>query len=179
VRDLDGVRATTPVRTCWDLAQWLDLVEAVVIIDLLIRRRLVTVADLEAYAFRRKGARGWRRFLRAATLADPGAESPQESRLRVRLVLAGVPAPVTQYVIERAGRFVARVDLAWPDYKVAVEYDGLWHAADHQFHRDRQRLNRLLGADWVVLHITSKQMRENFDAFATELKSLLRRRKRS
>jgi hypothetical protein len=129
VRQLDGMGVTTPVRTSWDLAQWLDLVEAVAIIDLLIQRRLVTVADLEAYATRRSGHRGWRRLLRAATLADPGAESPRESRLRVRLVLAGVPAPVTQYLIQRGGRFLARVDLAWPEQKVAVEYDGLWHAA--------------------------------------------------
>jgi len=176
VRDLDGVRVTTPVRTCWDLAQWLDLVEAVVVIDLLIRRRLVTAADLEAYATRRGGHRGWRRLLRAATLADPGAESPQESRLRVRLVLAGVPAPVTQYVIERGGRFLARVDLAWPEQKVAVEYDGLWHAADDQLHRDRQRLNRLLGADWIVLHVTAKRLREDFEGFAAELRAALRRR---
>jgi very-short-patch-repair endonuclease len=179
VRDLDGVRVTTPARTCWDLAQWLDLVEAVVVIDQLIQRRLVTAADLEAYAFRRRGARGWRRLLRATTLADPGAESPQETRLRVRLVLAGVPAPVTQYVVERDGRFVARVDLAWPEAKVAVEYDGLWHAADGQIHRDRQRLNRLVAAGWVVLHVTSKRLRDDFPAFAAELKSALRARARS
>jgi very-short-patch-repair endonuclease len=176
MREFDGVRMTTPARTCWDLAQWLDLVEAVVIIDVLIRRRLVTVADLEGYASRRRGARGWRRLLRAATLADPGAESPQESRLRVRLVLAGVPAPVTQYVIEHDGRFLARVDLAWPEHKVAVEYDGLWHAADDQIHRDRQRLNRLVGADWIVLHVTSKRLRDDFEAFVAELKAALRRR---
>jgi hypothetical protein len=176
VRELNGVRVTTPVRTCWDLAQWLDLVEAVVVIDLLVQRRLVTVTDLEAYATRRRGARGWRRLLRAATLADPGADSPQESRLRVRLVLAGVPAPVTQYVIERGGRFLARVDLAWPEQKVAVEYDGLWHAADDQIHHDRKRLNRLAGTDWLVLHVTSKRLRDDFEGFVAELRSALRRR---
>ncbi|MDQ7908863.1 DUF559 domain-containing protein [Phytohabitans sp. ZYX-F-186] len=176
VRDLDGVRVTTPVRTCWDLAQWLDLVEAVVVIDLLLRGRLLTVADLRAYAARRRGARDWRRLLRAATLADPGAESPQESRLRVRLVLADVPVPVTQYVIERDGRFLARVDLAWPAQKVAVEYDGLWHAGQDQIHHDRQRLNRLLGADWIVLHVTSKRLRDDLDGVVAELKAALRRR---
>lgn len=176
VRELRGVRVTTPARTCWDLARWLDLVEAVVIIDRLLRRRLVTVADLEAYAARHQGHRGWRQLLRAATLADPGAESPQESRLRVRLVLAGVPAPVTQYVIERNGRFVARVDLAWPEHKVAIEYDGLWHAAEDQIHHDRQRLNRLVGADWIVLHVTARRLREDFDGVVAEVRAALRRR---
>jgi len=177
-RDVGGVRVTTPARTCWDLAQWLDLVEAVAVIDVLIRRRLVTVADLEVYAARRRGSRGWRRLLRAATLADAGAESPQESRLRVRLVLAGLPAPVTQYVIERGGRFLARVDLAWPEFKVAVEYDGLWHADPNQIHRDRRRLNGLVGADWIVLHVTSQRLRDDFEGFVAELRAALRRRAR-
>ena len=68
----------------------------------------------------------------------------------MRLVLAGLPAPVTQLVVGRVGRFVARLDLAWPHLKVAVEYDGLWHDDPEQFHRDRRRLNRLLGEDWIV-----------------------------
>lgn len=176
VRDLRGVRVTTPARICWDVSQWLDTVEAVVVIDTLVRSRLVTVAALEAFAMARKGTRGWRRVLGAAALADAGAESPQETRLRVRLVLDGVPRPVTQYVIQRHGAFIARVDLAWPEHKVAVEYDGMWHAAGDQIHRDRQRLNRVLGADWVVLHVTVQRLRDDFDGFAAELKAALRRR---
>jgi hypothetical protein len=176
VRDLAGVRVTTVLRTCWDLAQWLDTVEAVVLLDILVRRRLVTVADLETYAGRRRGTRGWRRLVKAATLVDAGAESPQESRLRVRLVQAGIPAPVTQYVVEQAGQFLARVDLAWPQYKVAVEYDGLWHAAGDQIHRDRRRLNKMLGSDWIVLHVTAQRLREDFDGFLAELRAVLHRR---
>jgi very-short-patch-repair endonuclease len=178
VRELQGVRTTTPARTCWDIAQWLDTVEAVVVIDMLLRSRLVTVADLEAIAAARKGTRGWRRLLWAVTLADAGAESPQETRLRVRLVLGGVPRPVTQYVIERRGTFVARVDLAWPEHKVAVEYDGVWHAAGEQIHRDRRRLNRVLGAGWVVLHVTAQRLRDDFDGFVAELKAALRQASR-
>ncbi|GAA4707936.1 type IV toxin-antitoxin system AbiEi family antitoxin [Phytohabitans rumicis] len=178
VRDLNGVRVTTPVRTCWDLAQWLDVVETVVLLDILVRRRLVTVADLETYARGKRGTRGWRRLITAATLVDPGAESPPESRLRVRLVQAGLPRPVTQYVIERDGAFVARVDLAWPAYKIAVEDDGTWHAASDQLHRDRRRLNRVLGADWVVLHVTAQRLRDDFAGFVEEVRAALRSRAR-
>jgi very-short-patch-repair endonuclease len=178
VRDLNGVRVTTAARTCWDLAQWLDVVEAVVLLDILVRQRLITVAELEKYAGQRRGSRGWQRLVTAAALVDAGAESPQESRLRVRLVRAGIPAPVTQYVIERAGRFVTRVDLAWPECKVAVEYDGLWHSAGDQIHRDRRRLNRVLGSDWIVLHVTAQRLREDFDGFLAELRAVLHRRAR-
>jgi very-short-patch-repair endonuclease len=174
-----GINVTSPVRTCWDLARWRDVVEAVVVIDALLASRLTDVPTLREYALSRAGRRGWRSLLRAVDLADAGAESPQESRTRVRLVLAGVPRPETQWVVADQGRFVARLDLAWPQFKVAVEYDGLWHDDLEQFHRDRRRLNRLLGGDWLVLHVTGKRLREDFDGFLAEVRAALRARSRS
>lgn len=176
---LDGLRVTSPLRTCWDLACWLDVVEAVAVIDSLIAHRALAAGQLRDHALSRTGDRGWRRSLRAAELADGGAESPQESRLRVRLVLAGLPRPRTQYVITRAGRFVARVDLAWPELQVVIEYDGVWHHDPGQFHRDRQRLNRILGADWLVLHVTAKRLRDDFPGFLAEVRDALRTRRRA
>jgi very-short-patch-repair endonuclease len=55
-------------------------------------------------------------------------------------------------------RFVARVDFAWPDRKVAVEYDGLWHAEDGQFAKDRQRLNQLQAEGWRIVFVTAGDM---------------------
>ncbi|MEU8131248.1 hypothetical protein AB0B68_28885 [Micromonospora sp. NPDC049049] len=159
--DRAGVTVTSPARTCWDLARWLDVIEAVVVIDAMLANRLTTTPALREYALSRAGRRGWRSLLRAVDLADAGAESPQESRTRVGLVSAGLPRPETQWVVAEQGRFVARLDLAWPQFKVAVEYDGLWHDDPEQFHRDRQRLNRLLGGDWIVLHLTAKRLRDD------------------
>ncbi|MFG2046900.1 endonuclease domain-containing protein [Micromonospora sp. NPDC048935] len=174
--DRAGLRVTSPARTCWDLAQWLDVVETVVVLDSMLARRLTDVPTLREYALSRAGRRGWRSLLRAVDLADAGAESPQESRTRVRLVLAGLPRPETQWVVADKGRFVARLDLAWPQFKVAVEYDGLWHDDPEQFHRDRQRLNRLLGCGWIVLHVTAKRLRDDFDGFVAEVRAALRAR---
>ncbi|MGB2569127.1 endonuclease domain-containing protein [Micromonospora citrea] len=176
VQRLDGCAVTTPVRTCWDVANWLDLTEAVALIDSLRHVHAVTLPELEKYLSQHRGERGWRKFAEAVSLSDGGAESVPESRLRVRLVRAGLPRPVTQHVIERAGRFIARVDLAWPELKIAIEYDGLWHHDPAQLHRDRQRLNKLLGEEWIVLHVTSKRMREDFDAFLAEVEAALRSR---
>ncbi|RAO05626.1 uncharacterized protein GUI43_04926 [Micromonospora noduli] len=173
-----GIPVTTPTRTCWDLAQWLPTEDAVAVVDRLANQRLVALPQLRADSRTWIGNRGWKRMARVAELADAGAESIPESRLRVRIVLAGVPTPVTQFVVERDGRFLARLDLAWPHLKVAVEYDGLWHDDPDQFHRDRRRLNRLLGEDWIVLHVTAKRFREDFDGFLAELRQALRSRSR-
>jgi very-short-patch-repair endonuclease len=54
---------------------------------------------------------------------------------------------------------VGRVDFAYPDLKIAIEYDGLWHAEPGQFAMDRKRLNRLVAAGWTVLHVTAADMR--------------------
>ncbi|MGC1211562.1 MAG: hypothetical protein WA890_09915, partial [Micromonospora sp.] len=179
VQRLDGMPVTTGARTCWDLACWHDVVEAVALIDALLHCGAVRLEELQGYLAARRGDRGVRRFADAVGLVDGGAESLPESRLRVRLVRAGLPRPVTQHVITRDGRFVARVDLAWPNLKVAVEYDGQWHDDPAQFHRDRQRLNRMVGDDWIVLHVTSKRMKEDFDGLLAEIRTALRSRHRA
>ncbi len=91
-------------------------------------------------------------IVEAVSLADGRAESPPESRLRVRLVLAGLPRPEPQFVMRRAGRFVARVDLAYPEHALAIEYLGAWHDETGQFAGDRRRLNRLVAAGWRSVH---------------------------
>lgn len=175
IRQIDGIRCTTPLRTCWDLASWLPLPDAVAYLDRLLATRVVTASDLTGYTRTRAGRRGWRKLSRAVALADPAAESPAESRLRVRLVLAGLPKPVSQYVIERNGRFIGRVDLAWPELKVAVEYDGRWHDDRDQFEADRARLNRLVTTDgWIILHATARRVREDLAGLVAEIRAAMR-----
>ncbi len=175
----DQMLVTSPLKTAWDIARWFDLGEAMVFLDALASRQLITGAALAGYASSVQPGRGKPRVLRAAELIDGRAESPQETRLRVRLVLAGLPPPVAQHVITRDGRFVARVDLAWPEPRVAVEYDGRWHGDPAQLERDRARLNRLLGADWLVFHVTADQMRDNLGAVVGDLRAAIRARRRT
>jgi hypothetical protein len=170
---------TSPARTCFDLTRWLDLVEAVAWIDSLLAGGRVNQSELADWLDLRRPTlgRGVRRFERALSLVDARAESPQESRLRVRLTLAGLAPPAVQYeVYDADGRFLARVDLAWPERRVAVEYDGVWHVGSAgQIHADRRRLSTLAGSGWTVLYATSARLREDFAGLATEVRSALRR----
>lgn len=84
-----GLLMTTPQRTAWDLARRLSLVDAVVAVDALARANGFQPADLLTRRQLEPGARGCRRLDRVVALADPRAESPPETRLRVGLVLAG------------------------------------------------------------------------------------------
>jgi hypothetical protein len=156
------VPATSPARTVWDVARWLDPIEAVPIVDSLLGMHLVTRQTLADRVERGAGRRGCQRARLVAELADPGAQSPAESRLRVRLMLAGLPRPVTQCPVRIGPSLVLHPDLGWPQWRVAVEYDGHWHADAEQLHHDRRRLNQLVAAGWTVLHVTSLRLRADF-----------------
>jgi very-short-patch-repair endonuclease len=78
---------------------------------------------------------------------------------------------VPQFRVFDAEGFVARVDLAYPELRIAIEYDGLWHAERHAFLDDRRRLNRLVAAGWVVLHVTADDLRRP-DVLVARLRTL-------
>ena len=149
-----GCRLTTPARTAWDLARRLPLVEAVVAVDALAHRGAFAPADLLARRAGEPGARGCRRLAEVVGLSEPRAESPMESRLRVGLVRAGLPVPHAQYVIaDEYGFPLARVDLAYPVAKLAIEYDGAHHFDARRARLDRQRDADLAGLGWRTLRL--------------------------
>jgi len=151
------VPTTTAEATALRVASVLSGDEAVVAVDRMIASGCVDLAPLRARAAALWGS-GSARARRACDLADGLAGSPQETRLRLLLRRSGLPPPVAQYVVRHGGAFIARVDFAWPEKKVAVEYDGLWHAESGQFAKDRQRLNRLTAAGWVVIFVTAADL---------------------
>ena len=152
-----GVLATTREATTLRVAAALSLDDAVVGLDRLLASGIVDLEPLRRSAAA-AGGPGAARARKACALADGRAESPQETRLRLLMLRGGLPPPVAQFTVRADGRFLARVDFAWPEHKVAVEYDGLWHAETGQFARDRQRLNRLLAAGWRVVFVTAADL---------------------
>ncbi|TFV53018.1 DUF559 domain-containing protein [Blastococcus sp. TF02A_35] len=152
-----GLPVTTPVFTTVALAGSLPGDEAVVAVDRMIASGIVDLAPVRALAATRLG-RGSVRARAVCALADGLAASPQETRLRLLLHRSDLPRPVAQFRVTVGVRFIARVDFAWPELKVAVEYDGLWHADPQQFARDRRRLNALRAAGWTVVFVTAADL---------------------
>ncbi|MDQ1661481.1 MAG: hypothetical protein QOJ68_1461 [Blastococcus sp.] len=158
VRSVRRYSCTTPLRTALDISRGEELPDAVPALDVLLRQGLLRMGDLVEAADALPSGRGSRKARRAVELADERAESPPESRLRLMLRLAGL-TPEPQFVVrDTEGRFLARVDLAFPELKIAIEYDGAWHGRPGQLARDRRRLNALVAAGWRVLHVTAGDM---------------------
>jgi hypothetical protein len=168
-----GVRVTTPEMTAVRLADHLPRDAAVCAVDQLIATGVVDLASVRARAGSAYGP-GSARARAVAALADGLAESPQETRLRLLIGRGGLSLPVAQYRVLDEDRFVARVDFAWPEVKVAVEYDGLWHAEPGQFARDRRRLNRLQEAGWRVVFVTAADLRRPEELIARIVAALAR-----
>lgn len=122
-----GVPVTTPTQTFLDLAADLDLVELVVLGDRLVAREAVTCAQLVAGA---AGWTGWARdqAVRAAGLVRVGVDSPPESRVRLLLVLAGLPEPRVNLVLRHFnGDVRRRIELAYDELRLGIEYHGRDH----------------------------------------------------
>jgi hypothetical protein len=154
-----GVPVTTPESTAAMLAAALPGDDGVIAVDRMVVSGIVDLEPVRDLAAQLAG-RGARRAREACALADGMAESPQETRLRLLVHRSGLPAPVAQHRVYDGARFVARVDFGWPEHRLALEYDGAWHAEDGQFARDRRRLNRLLGAGWRVVFVTAADLHQ-------------------
>jgi hypothetical protein len=123
-----GLPATSILRTVRDLCLRLQLVEAVVIADMALHLRRSTVATLSQWAGKSSGSQGVRRLRKVLEFVEPAAESPMETRLRMLLVLGGLPRPEAQVTIrDGLRRTVGRLDLYYKDQRLGLEYDGGQH----------------------------------------------------
>jgi predicted transcriptional regulator of viral defense system len=122
ITSVGGIRVTTPARTVVDVARSVPFEQAVAVADSALHKRLVTPAELDAALARCAGRPGSPAARRAIAFADGRSESVGESRSRVAMTPAGLPAPVLQWeVVTRSGPALGRVDFAWPRFRVVVD----------------------------------------------------------
>ena len=168
VTEIDGIPVTRPVRTFLDLAVVLPPDSLEEILDDGRRRKLLDVAPiwrrLEALGDLRPGTKRVRSVLASQTTDNRPAESVLETRFRQLLRGAGVPTPTPQFEISVNG-FLARVDFAYPDLKLAIELDGAaYHSSRSARGRDRNRDNQLVALGWRVLRFSWDDLTEHPDA---------------
>lgn len=148
---------STPEQTFLDLATCLDLVALVVVGDSLIRAGRTTAAALHdaALAWRGRGAKLARR---AARYVRDGVDSAMETRLRMLIVLAGLPTPQVNFILRHPdGSWWMRFDLCYPSLKLIIEYDGRQHAEDDdQWLHDLKRREALDRMGWRIIVVTSR-----------------------
>ena len=107
---------------------------------------------------------------RALAAADGRSESPMESRLRVILIDGGLPPPETQvWVGDR------RIDMAYRDVKLGIEYDGDTHR--ERLVEDNRRQNWLVAVGYVLLRFTAADVYHRPAAIVSEVGAQLRARR--
>jgi very-short-patch-repair endonuclease len=146
---------TAPEQALLDLAAGLNLVALVVLGDSLIKAGRTSAAALRHAATAWHGC-GAKLARRAARHIREGVDSAMETRLRMLLVLAGLPAPEVNFILRHPdGSWWMRFDLCYPSLKLIIEYDGRQHAEDSdQWLHDLRRREALDRMGWRVIVIT-------------------------
>jgi very-short-patch-repair endonuclease len=183
---VDGIPVTTPARTLFDL--WVEdygfgLIELA--FENGLRRGLFSVSEIAALERRhsRSGREGGPTLRRLLATRDPGqrpTESEMETRLLQALRKSGLPAPVAQYEVRSGNALVARVDFAYPEAKIVVEYDSdEFHSGRNATRRDRSRRHRLLEHGWITVEVGPGELRRGAGQALSAIARALRDRTRA
>lgn len=180
-----GVRLTSPASTWAALGATLrDPYDLIAAGDAAVRERmfrddpspLATLDQLTAAAaaHRRIGVPALRAALPRIRTRSA---SPRETWCRLLLIDAGLPEPELNYEVrDAAGRVIACVDLAYPEARVAVEYEGEHHLlSPAQWARDLARHEALATAGWFVIRVSAAHLASGGTALAARVRAALTR----
>lgn len=181
--DLHGLLITSRARTWLDCARRMSIDELTVVADHLLRvPRPEFEARSEPYAMREdladmldrhKGTPGIRKARLGLEQARVGSDSAPETKLRLALECAGLPEPKLNMPTELLAGVVRQPDLAYPEQKVAVEYDGEGHSEAAQIVRDIAREEDFSRAGWTLIRISKRHMENDARAAVAKVRSAL------
>lgn len=174
-----GIPVTRPARTLVDCAEVLTAAGLMAIVDPCLCRQLTSPAEVlgaierVSRAGRRRGVPRLREVLTVWTDGiRPG--SAAEMRLLRRIERWGLPAPERQVEVHDGdGRFVARIDLAWPARRSGLEYDGQQHHGPRQWEADAARQARLETLGWRIERVEKCDLLDGATRLASIITAML------
>jgi hypothetical protein len=174
-----GLRTTTQARTLCDLASLLREEDLLAAVDYLLWWRRsdedrVTRAEILSAIDRHPTSRGVRRLRTVAPLSSDRSDSPPESVIRYRIHCAGLPRPgVNLELHDSRGAFLAMPDLAYPEYMMAIDYEGDHHRTDaDQWEKDIHRVPRLQDAGWHHTRVSRSDLSDSSEFLARVSRNL-------
>jgi hypothetical protein len=161
---VDAIPTTSVERTLLDLGAVRSRPVVERAVEAALRRELTTEQQLQAVLARvgRRGRNGTAALRAVLDARDPTralTESDPEMLLLQVLRDRGLPEPRTQYVVRHRGRFIARVDAAYPEWSIALEYESFaFHTGKEALIRDSRRRNDLVAVDWLPISVTKPDL---------------------
>lgn len=164
VRVLDELRVLRPARFTADLLCSVRDGDGLALTDQVLRRagkkHERMRKDIGDCLRRRPDPRGTRSAQTLLHLASPDAASPAESRFRLRLIDDGFPLPEVNWkLFGLDGQLVYKLDLAWPQLRIVVEYDGVDAHAGRE-DQDAARAAELRRRGWIVIRARAEDLRD-------------------
>lgn len=168
---------TTRARAAIDHLADSPLVEAIPFADRALAQGWFTMRDLERRLER--PVNGNVRLRQVARTLMVGAEAESERRLHRLLHRHGIAGWSANYPVLMGGRLIARIDIAFPAQRLAIEVDGLaYHSDRSRFQRDRTRQNELVNLGWTVLRFTWQDLTAHPDRVIAAVRLALHRMRR-
>jgi len=156
---IGGIAVTSAERTAFDLARHLPRDQAVAHLDALARATGIGATEVLVLAERYPRARGLTRARLALPLMDGGAQSPQETRLRLILIDDGLPAPRTQIAVSD-GTNHAFIDMGYDEPRIGFDYEGAHHSEVRgQYVHDIGRAELIDGQGWIDIRVVAEHSR--------------------
>jgi very-short-patch-repair endonuclease/predicted transcriptional regulator of viral defense system len=167
-----GIPVTSPNRTIVDIAAVLGRDALAAAFDEAVLRGLTTVGSLRRYVADRRlqhlrGAGKLREVLNDRTKGVPQREL--ERLFLKKLRASGLPEPVRQHPVGKR-----KIDFAYPDYRIAIELDGLGdHFSAEAFRNDRRRQNEIVLAGFTILRFTWEDVNDRWPDVLRTLRAAL------
>ncbi len=148
----NGLWITTRVRTWLDVSRVMSVDELTVVVDYLVR------IPRPQFEFRSEPYATLTELTLMLEQARVGSDSAPETRLRLAVVRAGLPAPELNRRVELADGTGREPDLSFSEYRVAAEYEGEGHSVPDQIIRDISREEDFIRAGWIQVRISKRHM---------------------